>query len=95
MYQLSFEDIERSNSLVIQPGRTAFIDECGNFGFDFERSGASESGGPSPYYIVCAIVVKDINIGTLEAEAERIRQNNGFQSGEMKSSSIGIITIAE
>jgi len=29
MYQLTIEDIERSNSLAIQPGRTAFIDECG------------------------------------------------------------------
>ena len=30
MYQLSIEDIERRNSLALQPGRTAFIDECGN-----------------------------------------------------------------
>lgn len=89
MYQLSFEDIERSNSLALQPGRTAFIDECGNFGFDFENNGASESGGPSLYYIVCAIVVKDENISALEAEAEKIRLNNGFQNGEMKSSLIG------
>ena len=35
MYQLTFEDIERNNSFALQPGRTAFIDECGNFGFDF------------------------------------------------------------
>lgn len=89
MYQLSFEDIERSNSLALQPGRTAFIDECGNFGFGFENNGASESGGPSLYYIVCAIVVKDEDISVLEAEAEKIRLNNGFQNGEMKSSLIG------
>ena len=58
MYQLTIEDIERSNSLALQPGRTAFIDECGNFGFDFEAKGTSEAGGPSLYYIVCAVVVK-------------------------------------
>jgi len=35
MYQLSFDDIVRNNILARQPGRIAFIDECGNFGFDF------------------------------------------------------------
>jgi hypothetical protein len=89
MYQLTIEDIERSNSLAIQPGRTAFIDECGNFGFDFEAKETSEAGGPSLYYIVCAVVVKNENIRALEIEANKIRQNNGFQTGEMKSSLIG------
>ena len=89
MYQLSFEDIERSNRLALQPGRVAFIDECGNFGFNFENTAASESGGPSLYYIVCAVVVKTEDINRLEAEVEKIRLKNGFQNGEMKSSLIG------
>jgi hypothetical protein len=57
LYQLSFEDIERSNSLALQPGRTAFIDECGNFGFDFEKEGTSL------YYVVCAVIVKNDQMG--------------------------------
>lgn len=89
MYQLTFEDIERNNSFALQPGRTAFIDECGNFGFDFGAKGIYEAGGPSLYYIVCAVVVKNENISALENEADKIRQNNGFQTGEMKSSLIG------
>lgn len=89
MYQLSIEDIERRNSLALQPGRTAFIDECGNFGFDFEAKRTYEAGGPSLYYIVCAVVVKNENITALEVEADKIRQSNGFQTGEMKSSLIG------
>lgn len=87
MYQLSFEDIERSNRLALLPSRVAFIDECGNFGFEFENSVAS--GGPSLYYIICAVVVKAEDINALEAETEKIRSKNGFQSGEMKSSLIG------
>jgi len=89
MYQLSVKDIERRNSLALQPGRTAFIDECGNFGFDFEAKGTSEAGGPSLYYIICAVVVKNENISALEVEADNIRRNNGFQTGEMKSSLVG------
>lgn len=89
MYQQSFEDIERRNSLAVQPGRTAFIDESGNFGFNFESKGSIEGGGPSLFYIVCAVVVKNENITDLEVKADQIRQNNGFQTGEMKSNLIG------
>lgn len=89
MYQLSFEDIEHSKRLFLQPGRIAFIDECGNFGFDFENMAVPKFGGSSSYYIVCAVVVKTEDIGLLEAEIEKIRLNNGFQGGEIKSSLIG------
>lgn len=89
MYQLSFEDIERSNKLTLQPSRVAFIDECGNFGFDFENHVASGYGGSSLYYIICAVVVKAEDINVLEAETKKIRLTNGFQNGEMKSSLIG------
>jgi tetrahydromethanopterin S-methyltransferase subunit G len=50
---------------------------------------ASGYGGPSLYYIICAVVVKAEDINALEAEIEKIRSKNGFQSGEMKSSLIG------
>jgi len=89
MYQLSFDDLERSKNIANQPGRTAFIDECGNFGFNFESKGNDDSGGASLYYIVCAVVVKNEQIETLESEVEKIAKNNGFQTGEMKSSLIG------
>lgn len=89
MYQLTIEDVERINNIEAQPGRTAFVDECGNFGFNFETKTSSKTDGPSLYYIVCAVVVKNENISSLESETEEIRKNNGFQTGEMKSSKIG------
>lgn len=82
MYQLTFEDIERSNSVALQPGRNAFIDECGNFGFDFTKEGTSL------FYIVCAVIVKNDQISMLENALEGLRFNY-FGNGEMKSSSIG------
>lgn len=82
MYQITLEDIERSNSLSLQPGRTAFIDECGNFGFDFTKVGSSL------YYVVCAVIVKNDKIRSLENDVEIIKHNY-FQNSEMKSSKIG------
>lgn len=88
MYQLSFEDIELYKKLALQPYRVAFIDECGNFGFDFQNNTTSKPSGSSLYYVICAVVIKSEDIPALEAEAEKIRINN-FQQGEMKSSLIG------
>ena len=82
MYQLSFEDIERNNNLALQPGRTAFVDECGNFGFDFEKEGTSL------HYVVCAVIVKNDQIGKLVNAVDRLSRNY-FGNGEMKSNSIG------
>jgi hypothetical protein len=81
-HQLSFEYIERNNSLASQPGRTAYIDECGNFGFDFEKDNVST------HYIVCAVIVNNENIMDIEHKIDDIRKNN-FGQGEMKSNSIG------
>ncbi len=89
MEQIKFEDIENSNYLNLLPGRTAYIDECGNFGFNFENKEVSGLGGSSLYYIVCAVIVKDKDIPALEIETNRIHNNNGFQTGELKSSLIG------
>ncbi|WP_018703768.1 DUF3800 domain-containing protein [Anaeromusa acidaminophila] len=81
-YQLTFEDIERINTLAIQPGRTAYVDECGNFGFDFRKDGVST------HYIVCAVIVNNENILEIEKKVNEIRKLN-FSNNEMKSSSIG------
>ncbi len=36
-YQLTFDDIRHAELVAAQPGRTAYIDECGGFGFDFTK----------------------------------------------------------
>lgn len=79
--QLTFDDIERMNSLASQPGRTAFIGECGNFGFDFEAHGTSS------HYIICAVIVKNEDVHQMERQIEEIRKSN-FGSGDISSSVI-------
>ena len=82
VYQLTFEDIERVSDLAIQPGRTAYIDESGNFGFDFQKDGVST------HYVVCAVVVNNTNALEIERKVDELRLNN-FGQSEMKSSLIG------
>lgn len=77
--QLTFDDIERINSLASQPGRTAFIGECGNFGFDFEAHGTSS------HYIICAVIVKNEDVHKMEQQVEEIRKSN-FGTGDISSS---------
>jgi hypothetical protein len=79
--QLTFDDIERINSLASQPGRTAFIGECGNFGFDFEAHGTSS------HYIICAVIVKNEDVHKMEQQVEEIRKSN-FGTGDISSSLI-------
>lgn len=81
-YQYSFDDMQFAEAVAKQLGRTAFIDECGNFGFDFEKEGVS------PHYIVCAVITDNRNIPELEQKISAIREIY-FESKEMKSSSIG------
>lgn len=80
-YQFSFEDMQFAEALAKQPGRTAFIDECGSFGFDFEKPGVSS------HYIVCAAIINNGDIPELEQKISAIRKSY-FGSQEMKSSSI-------
>jgi hypothetical protein len=82
VYQISFQDIERINKLQIQPGRSAFVDECGNFGFDFSETGTSA------YYVLCAVIVRNDQIQAIENDVSIISTKN-FGIGEMKSSTIG------
>ena len=82
-YQLTFDDIENQKAIQSQPGRTAFIDECGNFGFDFSNDGTSK------YYTLCAVVVEDSKLSSLHNAVNDVKKNNGFAGAEIKSSSIG------
>jgi Protein of unknown function (DUF3800) len=59
----------------------AFVDEFGNYGFDFDKNDVST------HFIIVAILVKESNKKILEGEVEEIRQKF-FQDGEMKSSKI-------
>jgi hypothetical protein len=82
MYQYSIEDLKKIKHIGSQPWRTAFIDECGSFGFDFTTPGTSK------YYIICAICVHNNKLDDLQQAVEKVRNNN-FGTGEMKSSTIG------
>ncbi|MCD7803146.1 MAG: DUF3800 domain-containing protein [Clostridiales bacterium] len=82
-YQISMDDIENLRFLKSLPGRTAYIDEFGSFGFDFSSEGASK------YYILCAVVVENKNIDKLHSSMVEIKESNGFSNAELKSSKIG------
>ncbi|MHB8126650.1 MAG: DUF3800 domain-containing protein [Desulfitobacteriaceae bacterium] len=82
MKQISFDDLHSAEESKKQPGRTAFIDECGNYGFDFTKEGTSK------FFIVCAVIIKNADISQLEIAVETIRRNNFGGSGEMKSSRV-------
>lgn len=83
MDQISFDDLIREHELSKLPGRIAFIDECGNFGFDFDSEGVSK------YYILCAVIVKNPELSQLHNAVLKVKENNGFKDTEIKSSAIG------
>lgn len=80
--QLSFDDLEYEARIASEPGRTAFLDESGSFGFDFD------SEGVLPFYVVCAVVVKNTSIDAINDCIDEIRAAL-FGGSEMKSSRIG------
>ena len=82
-YQLTLDDVQRMAVINNMSEKTAYIDECGSFGFDFSLAGTSK------YYILCAVVVDNAKIGELHAAIEGVKRTNGFQNSEMKSSKIG------
>jgi hypothetical protein len=59
----------------------AFIDECGNNGLDFYKTGVSS------HFIVTAILFDEDILSAEEKKIEIIRQTH-FQTGEMKSSNV-------
>ena len=60
----------------------AFTDESGSFGWNFD------SETVSTYFIVSAIIVKESELENVRNQVEDVRAKC-FQTGEMKSSSIG------
>ncbi len=60
---------------------TAFIDEFGAYGFNFDNPGCSS------HFIIAAVLVKNEDLEPLTIAVEDIRKRY-FQTGEMKSSSI-------
>ena len=83
LYQLNFDDVQNAQHINSLPERTAFIDECGSFGFDFSKEGNSK------YYILCAVIVENSKIDEFHAKLQEVKNNNGFSNSEMKSSQIG------
>ncbi|MEM5818126.1 MAG: hypothetical protein AAGU16_09720, partial [Desulfitobacterium hafniense] len=63
--QISLDDLNRVE-VNTQSGRTAFIKECGDFGFDFGQEDTSK------FYIVCAVIVANSAIPQLEKFLEKI-----------------------
>ncbi len=59
----------------------AFIDESGNFGFDFEKEGVST------HFIVTSVIIDREKLKQNEEILEKIRKAE-FQTGEIKSSSV-------
>jgi hypothetical protein len=66
MEQISIMDLDRKEALSSLPGRFAYIDECGNFGFDFDKEGTSLN------YILCAVVVKSSDLPMLYAQVSKV-----------------------
>lgn len=58
----------------------AYIDECGNFGYDFTTKGTSD------YFLVCAVLVEPENIDYLVKVVREQVQNDG----ELKSYKVGV-----
>lgn len=59
----------------------AFVDETGNFGFDFNTTGASS------HFIVTAVIIKKEEVHSLRDKIIEIR-SRFFSNGEIKSSSV-------
>lgn len=79
-YQLTIDDMLMQKALDTSPGRVAYIDECGGFGFDFSKEGTPR------YYVLTAIVVTKDKIEKLHSDFNEIKQKNGFANTELKSS---------
>jgi len=60
----------------------AFIDESGNFGYDFDKSGTST------HFVVTAVIIHPDNLEHINEQLHDVRTKY-FSGGEIKSSSIG------
>ena len=68
-YQMNIDDIAYAEKIAELAGRTAFIDECDDFGFDFEKDNVST------HYVICAIVVNNDQITSLVKRIDEIRKS--------------------
>ena len=53
------------------PGRVAYVDESGSYGFDFSKDGTSK------YYILTAVIVETERLEEFHQAVEEIKKNNG------------------
>lgn len=81
-YQLSLDDMAFMQCVSKQPGRIAYIDECGGYGFDFSKERTAK------FYILTAVVVENDKVDKLHADFEEIKRTNGLSNTEVKSSSL-------
>lgn len=81
-YQITLEEVEYIERVLSEPGKSAFLDESGGFGFEFDNEGVTQ------YYVVCAVIVNNEKVLSIENKIDRIRSIY-FGSTEMKSSNIG------
>lgn len=83
MRQISFfDDLPRAEELNSQSRRTAFISECGDFGFDFSQESTAK------FIIVCAVIIKNAELPRLERAVDDMRRDYFGPDGEMNSSQI-------
>ena len=75
MHQLSFNDVQLMEYARMAPSRTAFIDESGNFGFDFSLAGTSK------FYVICAIIVETAYLQSLQERVIEAKRTVGFVTG--------------
>ncbi len=81
-HQISIDELLCQEELASIPARIAYIDECGNFGFDFEKEGTSL------FYVLTAIVIETSRLDEFHQQFESIKKNNGFKNTELKSSNL-------
>ena len=68
-YQLSMEDIENQKILQAVSDMIVYIEEYGNFSFNFSSIGASK------YYILCAVIVENKDIDKLHSAVAEVKKN--------------------
>lgn len=81
-YQMTLDDVTFQQYVNEQPGRVAYVDECGSFGFDFDKEGTSK------YYLLCAVIVENDKLDKLRRDFEEVKRTNGFAGTELKSSRV-------
>ncbi len=80
--QLSFDEIEKERFLASLPGKTAYIDESGGFGFDFTKEQTPK------YYILCAIIINNSELSDCHDSFLQVKKTHHLENTELKSSSI-------